>query len=142
MACADVVEFLSPLTSESVNLNVLAPVLNLPAGNVNIQSIFPLASVVNVVVVPSAIVVLLDTFSPSKKAYTLVSGFILVAETEIALVLINGANATSIIFSPRLCVSVVAETFRPIPCPVSYTHLRAHETLRYLVCRLLLEKKK
>ena len=116
MACADVVEFLSPLTSESVNLNVLAPVLNLPAGNVNIQSIFPLASVVNVVVVPSAIVVLLDTFSPSKKAYTLVSGFILVAETEIALVLINGANATSIIFSPRLCVSVVAETFRPIPC--------------------------
>jgi len=26
--------------------------------------------------------------------------------------------------------------------PVSYTHLRAHETLRYLVCRLLLEKKK
>ena len=26
--------------------------------------------------------------------------------------------------------------------PVSYTHLRAHETLRYLVCRLLLEKKR
>ena len=26
-------------------------------------------------------------------------------------------------------------------CAVSYTHLRAHETLRYLVCRLLLEKK-
>ena len=25
---------------------------------------------------------------------------------------------------------------------VSYTHLRAHETLRYLVCRLLLEKTK
>ena len=25
--------------------------------------------------------------------------------------------------------------------PVSYTHLRAHETLRHLVCRLLLEKK-
>ena len=27
-------------------------------------------------------------------------------------------------------------------CPVSYTHLRAHETLMNLVCRLLLEKKK
>ncbi len=28
------------------------------------------------------------------------------------------------------------------PCsPVSYTHLRAHETLSDLVCRLLLEKK-
>ena len=27
------------------------------------------------------------------------------------------------------------------PKPVSYTHLRAHETDSYLVCRLLLEKK-
>src|SRR5674536_321425 len=30
---------------------------------------------------------------------------------------------------------------RPAPCPVSYTHLRAHETPEHLVCRLLLEKK-
>src|SRR5665647_3742252 len=32
----------------------------------------------------------------------------------------------------------------PTQCdgPVSYTHLRAHETDSYLVCRLLLEKKK
>src|SRR5428012_19913 len=29
-----------------------------------------------------------------------------------------------------------------IPRPVSYTHLRAHETRHELVCRLLLEKKK
>ena len=29
-----------------------------------------------------------------------------------------------------------------IPGPVSYTHLRAHETEADLVCRLLLEKKK
>ena len=29
-----------------------------------------------------------------------------------------------------------------IPSPVSYTHLRAHETSLHLVCRLLLEKKK
>src|SRR5664279_6366877 len=28
------------------------------------------------------------------------------------------------------------------PATVSYTHLRAHETDSYLVCRLLLEKKK
>src|SRR5680860_1923430 len=28
------------------------------------------------------------------------------------------------------------------PDPVSYTHLRAHETDSYIVCRLLLEKKK
>eukprot|EP01017_Pseudomicrothorax_dubius_P026755 TRINITY_DN3014_c0_g1_i3.p1 TRINITY_DN3014_c0_g1~~TRINITY_DN3014_c0_g1_i3.p1 ORF type:complete len:101 (-),score=20.14 TRINITY_DN3014_c0_g1_i3:6-308(-) len=31
---------------------------------------------------------------------------------------------------------------RKIEGPVSYTHLRAHETGRNLVCRLLLEKKK
>eukprot|EP00658_Telonema_sp_P-2_P034136 TRINITY_DN24947_c0_g1_i1.p1 TRINITY_DN24947_c0_g1~~TRINITY_DN24947_c0_g1_i1.p1 ORF type:complete len:144 (+),score=24.46 TRINITY_DN24947_c0_g1_i1:628-1059(+) len=36
---------------------------------------------------------------------------------------------------------------RPVPpysalIPVSYTHLRAHETPEHLVCRLLLEKKK
>ena len=30
----------------------------------------------------------------------------------------------------------------PLMEPVSYTHLRAHETDSYLVCRLLLEKKK
>ena len=29
-----------------------------------------------------------------------------------------------------------------LPIPVSYTHLRAHETPEHLVCRLLLEKKK
>ena len=35
------------------------------------------------------------------------------------------------------------ESFRKVcPDPVSYTHLRAHETDSYLVCRLLLEKKK
>ena len=28
-----------------------------------------------------------------------------------------------------------------VPAPVSYTHLRAHETVLDLVCRLLLEKK-
>ena len=31
---------------------------------------------------------------------------------------------------------------RQIGVPVSYTHLRAHETVLDLVCRLLLEKKK
>src|SRR5680860_1791117 len=36
---------------------------------------------------------------------------------------------------PRSCMSVGR-------IAVSYTHLRAHETDSYLVCRLLLEKKK
>ena len=35
------------------------------------------------------------------------------------------------------CLGVV----RANPGPVSYTHLRAHETVLDLVCRLLLEKK-
>ena len=30
----------------------------------------------------------------------------------------------------------------PFGTPVSYTHLRAHETVLDIVCRLLLEKKK
>ena len=35
-----------------------------------------------------------------------------------------------------------AQAARAAPDPVSYTHLRAHETVLDLVCRLLLEKKK
>src|SRR5678816_3999229 len=34
-----------------------------------------------------------------------------------------------------------ARTTHPNRTPVSYTHLRAHETPEHLVCRLLLEKK-
>eukprot|EP00657_Telonema_sp_P-1_P007011 TRINITY_DN26575_c0_g1_i1.p1 TRINITY_DN26575_c0_g1~~TRINITY_DN26575_c0_g1_i1.p1 ORF type:complete len:341 (+),score=81.95 TRINITY_DN26575_c0_g1_i1:165-1187(+) len=36
----------------------------------------------------------------------------------------------------------ISERFRDDPDSVSYTHLRAHETVLDLVCRLLLEKKK
>ena len=39
-------------------------------------------------------------------------------------------------FAPGVSVAYVAYG------PVSYTHLRAHETVLDLVCRLLLEKKK
>ena len=42
-------------------------------------------------------------------------------------------------YSNKLSIS---QTCRRINDPVSYTHLRAHETGRNLVCRLLLEKKK
>ena len=37
---------------------------------------------------------------------------------------------------------VVKDLNLDIPKAVSYTHLRAHETVLDLVCRLLLEKKK
>ena len=51
---------------------------------------------------------------------------------------------------PRLLLVALLGFFRAIPVlmlifwtySVSYTHLRAHETGRNLVCRLLLEKKK
>src|SRR5674536_369448 len=56
----------------------------------------------------------------------------------------------------KICDVLHAHTFGPIALllalfhkalhktviPVSYTHLRAHETPEHLVCRLLLEKKK
>src|SRR5674536_388516 len=41
--------------------------------------------------------------------------------------------------SPAGGVAGVRRAFQP---PVSYTHLRAHETPEHLVCRLLLENKK
>src|SRR5678815_4698566 len=41
-----------------------------------------------------------------------------------------------------VCRWVVHRSRRPRLKPVSYTHLRAHETPEHLVCRLLLEKKK
>ena len=41
---------------------------------------------------------------------------------------------------PRTCERVQMENGRGVP--VSYTHLRAHETVLDLVCRLLLEKNK
>src|SRR5665647_2693194 len=41
-----------------------------------------------------------------------------------------------------VAVVYIEQGERRIPVPVSYTHLRAHETDSYLVCRLLLEKKK
>ena len=42
---------------------------------------------------------------------------------------------------PRYDLERFGAAPRGSPRPVSYTHLRAHETLMNLVCRLLLEKK-
>ena len=79
--------------------------------------------------------------------------------TRVGVDIIRGA--TSIITSGQLAVTFyqtepVTEKVQPralragiytqagelISDPVSYTHLRAHETVLDLVCRLLLEKKK
>ena len=50
--------------------------------------------------------------------------------------------ADAAIFSSDVLVDDGFGSFFAIAMPVSYTHLRAHETGAYLVCRLLLEKKK
>ena len=42
----------------------------------------------------------------------------------------------------NLTASMISQIENGAVNPVSYTHLRAHETDSYLVCRLLLEKKK
>src|SRR5680860_1749353 len=63
----------------------------------------------------------------------------------------NDAHETRALRHGRACPEVAAQQVAPadhqpdLPqhhTPVSYTHLRAHETDSYLVCRLLLEKKK
>ena len=41
-----------------------------------------------------------------------------------------------------ICSKAVKSGVSKLIIAVSYTHLRAHETDSYLVCRLLLEKKK
>ena len=45
-------------------------------------------------------------------------------------------------FGSKEAAAKFAANNKATSIPVSYTHLRAHETDSYLVCRLLLEKKK
>src|SRR5680860_1846249 len=55
----------------------------------------------------------------------------------------HGGDATGRGNAPDLVnTSLNAAAIRTTITPVSYTHLRAHETDSYLVCRLLLEQKK
>src|SRR5674476_1516794 len=62
----------------------------------------------------------------------------------IAVVAIAYALARVIYFTPDEAIQGPAQKifYLHLPAAVSYTHLRAHETGRNLVCRLLLEKKK
>src|SRR5450756_1895243 len=54
----------------------------------------------------------------------------------------NLPDARALLRMGRAMVDLYCESFHKVPKPVSYTHLRAHETRHDLVCRLLLEKKK
>ena len=54
------------------------------------------------------------------------------------IILIN-SNPASIMTDPEIASKTYIEPLTPeIVSPVSYTHLRAHETIADLVCRLLL----
>ena len=70
------------------------------------------------------------TFSPAVPGVILVT---LIMQTPVLPTI--GSETT-----PDLEANAFPITFGSVP--VSYTHLRAHETVLDLVCRLLLEKKK
>ena len=53
------------------------------------------------------------------------------------IISLQGVQASASTISP-VCGAPIPDRIRP----VSYTHLRAHETVLDLVCRLRLEKKK
>ena len=72
---------------------------------------------------PGAIIGAYVTQYIPRKAFDIVLGFVLLAVAAF-LLLKPGYQAATLV------------------TPVSYTHLRAHETVLDLVCRLLLEKKK
>ena len=61
-----------------------------------------------------------------------------------SLLELGGNNAIIISDKADLDIAMHASLFGAVGTagPVSYTHLRAHETVLDLVCRLLLEKKK
>src|SRR5665648_418818 len=60
----------------------------------------------------------------------------------VGVVVPAGAGALVEVGGPGVGVSGVGGEVGDGVAPVSYTHLRAHETRHDLVCRLLLEKKK
>eukprot|EP00658_Telonema_sp_P-2_P001173 TRINITY_DN10449_c0_g1_i5.p1 TRINITY_DN10449_c0_g1~~TRINITY_DN10449_c0_g1_i5.p1 ORF type:complete len:103 (+),score=18.04 TRINITY_DN10449_c0_g1_i5:120-428(+) len=54
----------------------------------------------------------------------------------------RGSSSGRALLLEEDCIVMGRVFMAPIVRPVSYTHLRAHETPEHLVCRLLLEKKK
>src|SRR5660398_204816 len=74
--------------------------------------------------------ILLFTAIPALVAYAFIRLFLAVVQLD------TGPS------TPTRSPEVRGRWFSGWPWPVSYTHLRAHETKANLVCRLLLEKKK
>ena len=63
-------------------------------------------------------------------------------ESEGNVTIFNKTTGDRFIYYPSLSTNLGQTLVLDGVYPVSYTHLRAHETDSYLVCRLLLEKKK
>src|SRR5674476_1615851 len=61
---------------------------------------------------------------------------------EVPILLVEGEMLVGGDQNRTMNVTVLCPPHARTVVPVSYTHLRAHETGRNLVCRLLLEKKK
>ena len=64
--------------------------------------------------------------------------------TAVAIVglLVVGVLSFYLSGKQRAALEASQKQYAQLSGPVSYTHLRAHETVLELVCRLLLEKKK
>src|SRR5665648_1198827 len=67
-------------------------------------------------------------------------GVLTVGNTQLNLPFDKGAEVLSYAIEKGINFLDTAQAYETYP--VSYTHLRAHETRHDLVCRLLLEKKK
>ena len=84
---------------------------------------------------------MLAVFKTGGKQYSVKTGQILKVEK------LDGNKGDSISFDNVLAVieksnhTIGSPLIEGASVPVSYTHLRAHETPEHLVCRLLLEKK-
>eukprot|EP00658_Telonema_sp_P-2_P025501 TRINITY_DN20273_c0_g1_i12.p1 TRINITY_DN20273_c0_g1~~TRINITY_DN20273_c0_g1_i12.p1 ORF type:complete len:142 (-),score=13.27 TRINITY_DN20273_c0_g1_i12:9-434(-) len=85
-----------------------------------------------------------DRYSPTAIRYQYVSSRFIASHTALDLSplplqhsWIPLRKCTKLVWS-----SITSSTTALTTGPVSYTHLRAHETPEHLVCRLLLEKKK
>ena len=74
---------------------------------------------------------------PSRSSIPVLTGLLIEAENKETIKILSNDMEMGIIAK---CQAQVEESTSVVP--VSYTHLRAHETPEHLVCRLLLEKKK
>src|SRR5680860_857942 len=94
---------------------------------------------VSPVAVGSAAAGALGGFRPLPAFLALVVGLALQIASNYANDYADGVRGTDV---NRIGPSRLVASGRARPSAVSYTHLRAHETDSYLVCRLLLAKKK